>query len=262
MSQPFITRKLRFHFTVPGPCPYLPDRVERKLFTYLPLSEAAQVNDALTHAGFRRSQTIAYRPACATCQACRSARIIAAEFVPGRTHRRVLARNADLQRNLVEAEATREHYDLLQRYLKARHPDGGMSDMGWADLVAMIEDTTVRTHLIEYRRPPSDDGPGDLVACVLVDVLGDGLSMVYSFYDPTLSDRSLGTFIILDHINQARSAGFPYVYLGYWVRGSVKMDYKARFQPLELLGGDGWVPFEQLAEAPTEADPPPTLFLA
>ena len=139
----------------------------------------------------------------------------------------------------MEAEATREQFDLLRRYLDARHADGGMADMTWLDYVAMVEDTAVRTHLIEYRLP-SPDGPGDLMACILVDVLMDGLSLVYSFYEPDLKKRSLGSFMILDHVRQARAAGLPYVYLGYWVQGSGKMDYKARFNPLEVLRFGGW----------------------
>ena len=134
-----------------------------------------------------------------------------------------------------------EQFDLLRRYLLARHAEGGMADMTWADYVAMVEDTSARTHLIEYRAPSEDRGPGDLIACALVDVLADGLSLVYSFYAPEMSRRSLGSFVILDHVAQASDAGLPYVYLGYWVSGSAKMDYKARFNPIEVLQPGGWV---------------------
>ena len=202
--------------------------------------DGAGVNDSLTQVGFRRSQNIAYRPTCESCDACVSVRIPAADYSFSRSERRTIARNADLQRNLVESEATSEQFDLLRRYLTARHADGGMADMTWPDFVAMVEDTAVRTHLIEYRFSTDDNGPGELVACVLVDLLGDGLSMVYSFYDPTLSGRSLGIFMILDHIRQAIGVDAPYVYLGYWVTGSPKMDYKARFSPLEVLMPGGW----------------------
>jgi len=116
-----------------------------------------------------------------------------------------------------------------------------MAEMTWPDYVAMVEDTAVRTHIIEYRGPSTDDGPGDLIACVLIDVMSDGLSMVYSFYDPRLVKRSLGTFIILDHVVQAGLNGLAYVYLGYWVPGSEKMAYKARFSPLEVLRPQGWM---------------------
>lgn len=239
MTQQFPTRKLRFFLTAPTPCPYLPGRHERKVFAHLPLTDGPTVNDVLTEVGFRRSQNIAYRPACEGCSACVSARIPVFDYECSRSERRILDRNDDLSRHLVEAEATREQFDLLQRYLSDRHPGGGMADMGWLDYVAMVEDTAVRTHLIEYRLP-TDDGPGELVACILVDVLSDGLSLVYSFYDPGARRRSLGTFMILDHVRQARALQLPYTYLGYWVEGSGKMDYKARFNPLEVLRFGGW----------------------
>jgi arginyl-tRNA--protein-N-Asp/Glu arginylyltransferase len=241
VTQHFSTRQLRFFLTAPSPCPYLPGRDERKVFAHLPLSEGPQVNDALTQVGFRRSQNIAYRPACEACEACVSARIPVEAYAFSRSERRVLERNSRLTRHLVESEATMEQFDLLRCYLLARHAEGGMSDMTWPDYVAMVEDTAVRTHLIEYRAPSDDRGPGDLVACALVDLLGDGLSLVYSFYDPSLTRDSLGSFVILDHVVQATLAAVPYVYLGYWVCGSDKMDYKARFSPLEVLKPGGWV---------------------
>ena len=212
------------------------------MFAHLPLSEGASINDALTQIGFRRSQNIAYRPACERCDACVSARIPASDYVFSRSERRVVDRNSDLSRHLVEAEATIEQFELLRRYLLARHAEGGMADMTWPDFVAMVEDTAARTHLIEYRLASSDRGPGDLVGCVLIDVLADGLSMVYSFYEPDMAKRSLGSFIILDHVIQANMAGLPYVYLGYWVPGSPKMAYKARFKPIEVLQPGGWAP--------------------
>jgi arginine-tRNA-protein transferase len=240
LTHHFATRQLRFFLTAPSPCPYLPGREERKVFAHLPLTDGATINDALTQIGFRRSQNIAYRPACEACDACVSARIPVADYAFSRSERRVLDRNRDLERNLVEAEATMEQFDLLRRYLLARHAEGGMADMTWPDYVAMVEDTAARTHLIEYRMR-TDEGPGDLVACILVDVMTDGLSLVYSFYEPTMARRSLGSFIILDHIVQASLAGLPYVYLGYWVQGSPKMDYKSRFSPVEVLRSGGWV---------------------
>ena len=241
MTQHFAPRQLRFFLTAPSPCPYLPGREERKVFAHLPLSDGPGVNDALTQVGFRRSQNIAYRPACESCDACISARIPAGDYAFSRSERRVIDRNGDLSRHLVEAEATMEQFDLLRRYLLARHAQGGMADMTWPDYVAMVEDTAVRTHLIEYRLPSPDGGPGDLVACVLVDILGDGLSLVYSFYEPAMTRRSLGSFVILDHVVQARAAELGYVYLGYWVPGSPKMDYKARYRPIEVLKPGGWL---------------------
>jgi arginyl-tRNA--protein-N-Asp/Glu arginylyltransferase len=244
VTQHIPTRQLRFFMTAVAPCPYLPGMTERKVFANLPFSDGAHVNDELTHAGFRRSQNIAYRPACEGCDACISVRLPVPDYVFTRSQRKTLNRNADLSRALVEAEATTEQFDLLKRYLAQRHPGGGMTDMTWADYVAMVEDTAVRTHLIEYRTVSSDGGPGDLVAVTLADLLSDGLSMVYSFFDPEMERRSLGVFAILDHVRQARAVNLPFVYLGYWVQGSTKMDYKANFRPMEVLRHQGWMRLE------------------
>ena len=253
MTHHFPTRQLRFFLTAPSPCPYLPQRFERKVFAHLPMSDGAGVNDSLTQVGFRRSQNIAYRPACEACNACVSARLPAADYVFSRSERKIIARNDDLERHLVEAEATMEQFDLLRRYLTTRHASGGLAEMTWPDYVAMVEDTAVRTHVIEYRSKTTDGGPGELVACALVDLMSDGLSLVYSFYDPTLGRRSLGSFVILDHVIQACLTGVPYIYLGYWVRGSAKMNYKVRFQPLELLRPEGWTLISARDLQPPEA---------
>lgn len=249
------TARLRFFLTAPTACPYLPGRAERKMFAHLSMVEGAGVNDALSAQGFRRSQTIAYRPVCEACSACASVRVPATDYVFSRSERRALTRNADLSRCLVEAEATSEQFELMRRYLTARHPVGGMAEMTWPDYVAMVEDTTVRTHLLEYRRRSVDGGPGELVAVTLVDLLSDGLSLVYSFFDPNEPRRSLGRHIILDHIVQAQAAALPYVYLGYWVPGSKKMAYKADFSPLEVLRGGRWSPL-QPGERDAPAPPP------
>ncbi len=235
------TRLPQFFLTPGGPCPYLEGRTERKVFARLNGNIAQPLNDALTHSGFRRSQMIAYRPACEGCNACVSVRIMADDFQPSKNHKRVTRKNADLIRATVPAEATREQYALLRTYLDSRHSGGGMSDMGLFDYVAMVEETPVSTHITEYRTPPHEDGtPGTLLACALNDVLRDGISMVYSFFHPGEDARSLGTYMILDHITAARKRGLPYVYLGYWIDGSQKMEYKARFQPMEALGPHGW----------------------
>jgi arginine-tRNA-protein transferase len=162
------------------------------------------------------------------------------DYVFSRSERRVLARGDAFARHVVEAEATVEQFDLLRRYLHSRHAGGGMADMTWSDYVAMVEDTAVRTHVVEYRTRTDDRGPGQLTGCALVDQLADGLSLVYSFFAPELSRTSPGSFIILDHVIQASLLDLPYLYLGYWVRGSEKMDYKARFSPLEILRPNGW----------------------
>jgi arginine-tRNA-protein transferase len=230
------SRLPQFFLTPGGPCPYLPGKTERKVFARLSGALAQPLNEALTHSGFRRSQMIAYRPACEGCSACISVRIAVDAFVPSRNQRRVARRNRDLLRAEAPAEATREQFALLRTYLDSRHAGGGMSDMGLFDYVAMVEETPVETHIAEYR----EAGRGRLMACALSDVLRDGLSMVYSFFHPGEDSRSLGTYMILDHIEAARARRLPYVYLGYWIRGSDKMDYKSRFRPLEALGQNGW----------------------
>lgn len=231
----------QFFLTSPSPCPYLPGRQERKVFTHLVGKHAIQLNEILTQGGFRRSQSIAYRPACESCRACVSVRVLVNEFAPSRGFRRVMRENADLVARMVSPEPTAEQYGLFRRYLDSRHADGGMADMTILDYASMIEDTHVETRLVEYRRPAREgDERDELVAVTLTDILSDGLSMVYSFYDPVLAYRSLGTFLILDHIAKTRTFGLPHLYLGYWVEGSRKMDYKARFLPQERLGMLAW----------------------
>jgi arginyl-tRNA--protein-N-Asp/Glu arginylyltransferase len=231
----------QFFLTSPSPCPYLPGRQERKVFTHLVGKRAFQLNEILTQGGFRRSQSIAYRPACEACRACVSVRVLVNEFEASRNFRRIMARNADLSARMISAQPTAEQYGLFRAYLDARHADGGMVDMSVLDYAAMIEDSHVETRLVEYRTPQTGRaGSQELVGVALTDILSDGLSMVYSFYDPDQGDRSLGTFLILDHIAKAKASGLPYLYLGYWVEGSRKMDYKARFLPQERLGMLAW----------------------
>jgi len=234
------TRLPQFFLTPGGPCPYLPGKTERKVFARLNGSLAQPLNEALTHSGFRRSQMIAYRPACEGCNACVSVRIVVDDFAASRSQKRIMKRNGDILRREVPAEATREQFALLRAYLDSRHSGGGMSDMGLFDYVAMVEETPVLTHIVEYRETDVAGRPGRLLACGLTDVLRDGLSMVYSFFHPGENARSLGTQMILDHIAAARKRGLPFVYLGYWISGSEKMDYKVRFKPLEALGPQGW----------------------
>jgi len=239
VTKPFTTKDHQFFITASTPCPYLPGKRERKVFTPLNGSEASSLHDTLSNSGFRRSQSIAYRPSCEGCQACVSARVPVQDFAFGKRWRRVLTRNADLTRTLVPAEATREQYNLLRAYLRTRHRQGGMAEMSFSDYVAMVEESAVRTHLVEYRY---SDGPNKaaLAGAALVDVLSDGLSLVYSFFDTQAPQRSLGVYAILDHIQQARAAGFNHLYLGYWIPGSEKMDYKAAFTPIELLVSGTW----------------------
>jgi arginine-tRNA-protein transferase len=234
----------QFYLTAPSPCPYLAGRNERKVFTHLVGEKAAELNDLLTHGGFRRSQSIAYRPACDQCRACVSVRVVASDFRPTRNLKRVLERNSDIVGELRTAVPTSEQYSVFRAYLDGRHRNGGMADMTVLDYAMMVEDSHVQTRIIEYRRRTSDRSSartGDLIGVALTDVLNDGLSMVYSFFEPGEHNRSLGTFMILDHIARARRMGLPYVYLGYWIEGSRKMHYKSRFLPQERLAPSGWV---------------------
>lgn len=231
----------RFFVTSPAPCPYLEGKTERKVFTELKGPHAEQLNEALGRIGFRRSQTVAYRPSCVDCQACVSVRVAADAFEPSRTQARNLRGNSDLVVTECRPWATEEQFDLLQRYLGARHPGGGMTAMDEMDFADMVEHTPVSSVMIEYREPGDDLRPGRLVGACLTDRQADGLSMVYSFYDPEHEARTgLGSYIILEHIRRAASQGLPYVYLGYWVEGSDRMQYKIRYRPIELLGRDGW----------------------
>lgn len=235
----------RFFVTSPGPCPYLPGRQERKVFTELKGDNADELNDALGRIGFRRSQTVAYRPSCIECSACVSVRVVADAFQPSASQKRIHKRNADLVATVCKPWSTPEQFELLQRYLSVRHPGGGMAAMDEIDFADMVEHTPVKSYVIEYREPTADGRPGKLVGACLTDQQGDGLSMIYSFYDPHHETRTgLGTFIIIDHILHAARIGLPYVYLGYWVEGSDRMEYKVRFRPLEKLGRDGWTRFQ------------------
>jgi len=243
LTAPF--RFPRFFVTNPSPCPYLPGKNERKVFTELSGDNASELNDALGRIGFRRSQNVAYRPSCADCSACVSVRVLVEEFRPNATQRKLLRRHEDLVVTACKPWSTEEQFALLQRYLKSRHPGGGMAEMDEMDFADMVEQTPVDSHVIEYREPGIDGAVGRLVGACLTDRQGDGLSMIYSFFDTALEHRpGLGNFIILDHIQRAAKAGLPYVYLGYWVEGSPRMQYKVRYRPLEKLTRAGWTRFE------------------
>ncbi|UWQ35933.1 arginyltransferase [Leisingera aquaemixtae] len=241
----------QFYVTAPQPCPYLDGRMERKLFTALQGDGVEQLNNSLSQQGFRRSQNVLYRPSCSECSACLSARIDVAAFSPTRSQKRTLKRNAHLERRATSPWATEDQFALFRSYLDSRHADGGMADMDVFEYAAMIEETPVRSRVVEY----AEAGSNRLTAVSLTDVLEDGLSMVYSFYAPDQPKNSLGTFMILDHIQIAREAGLPYVYLGYWVPGSQKMGYKAKFSGLEIYHQSGWTKMTDPSEFETASHP-------
>ncbi len=232
-----------FFTTAPLPCPYLPGRLERKIVTELSGPDAEALHEALSRAGFRRSHSIAYTPACPGCNACIPVRIVVDGFGPDRSFRRVARANKGMVASEVAPRATAEQYRLFSRYQDSRHSGGDMALMGFYDYRSMVEDSPIDTFLAEFR-----DGDGMLRAACLTDRMTDGLSAVYSFYDPEQPHQSYGTFIILWLIERARALGLPYVYLGYWIAESRKMAYKARFTPLEAFGPGGW----RLVENPLE----------
>jgi len=246
MSHHEASLKAQFYLTAPQPCAYLDGREERKVFTTLSGQNSVSVNNALSLKGFRRSQSVIYRPACVGCSACMSIRIPVAHFAPSRTQRRILRRNPDLVRRPCEAWATETQFDLFRRYLDSRHADGGMADMDAFDYASMVDETPVNSTVVEYTIEDNAAGTRQLAAACLSDILGDGLSMVYSFFEPDQCDRSLGAYMILDHVALAREMGLPYVYLGYWVAGSPKMDYKTLYRPFELCDGTTWRKFRDL----------------
>ena len=227
-----------FYMSRPAPCPYLPGQVEQMVFTDLSAArDPADLHDSLSRAGFRRSQSIAYRPNCRNCNACVPVRVNAMEFEPDRAQRRVGKRNAGVTAAELAPAASVAHYRLFQRYIGARHGAGGMSGMTMDDYMTMVQDSPVPTRLFEFR-----GGQGELLGACLTDVLDDGLSLVYSFFDPERSSDSPGTYVILWHIAEARRRGLPYVYLGYWIGQSRKMAYKNSFRPAEQLSANGWQP--------------------
>lgn len=226
-----------FFTTAPLPCPYIAGRLERKIVTELNGPEAEALHEALSRAGFRRSHSIAYTPACPGCSACIPVRIVTAGFTPDRTMRKLWRSNGDLIARRVPPRATAEQYRLFARYQESRHAGGDMAQMGFYDYRSMVEDSPIDTFLVEFRQ-----GDGTLVAACLTDHMSDGLSAVYSFYDPDMGRRSLGTHVVNWLVNEAQSLGLPYVYLGYWIPESRKMSYKTRFSPLEAFGPSGWRP--------------------
>ena len=235
-----------FYVTAPQACPYLPGRLERKLFTHLTHDKPPALVDNLLKGGFRRSQNIAYMPYCEGCQACVSVRVVVGEFAANRSLRRVIDANHDLVPRRQQATPTSEQYSLFRAYIDARHASGGMADMTVLDYAMMVEDSIIDTFVTEYRARPqpgdkTPEGKQPLLGVALCDRLSDGISMVYSFYEPEAARRGLGTYMILEHIAYARRLGAPYLYLGYWIQGSPKMNYKKRFQPQEQLTGNGWV---------------------
>lgn len=237
MEQTALKRPQFFFTTAPLPCPYLPDRLERKIVTELGGPESENLHEILAKGGFRRSHSIAYAPACPGCKACVPVRVDTRAFERKRSLARTWKRNEDLSANVVEARATTEQFDLFNHYQRSRHSDSDMANMGFYEYSAMVEDSPIDTYLVEFRK-----ASGELMAVCLTDQTDDGVSAVYSFFTSDEGDRGLGNFVVLWLIEHAKALSLPYVYLGYWIQESPKMAYKTRFRPLEALGPDGWSP--------------------
>ena len=235
----FDLRRLPFFYaTERRPCPYLPGREERNAAAALAGPGARALLDALTPAGFRRTYSTVWRPACPGCDACVPVRIPVAAFRPSRSQRRVARRNADLRARECPPSGTLEQYAVFRAYQASRH-GGGMAAMSFREFRAMIGDTPADTRVAEFR-----DGAGRLAAAALFDKVADGLAAVYTFFGPERARASPGVHAILWLAARARALGLPYVYLGYWIRDCRKMAYKTRFRPLEALVGGGWRPFD------------------
>lgn len=220
------------------PCPYIEGRSECVVATELTGKDAKNLYHDGIRTGFRRSHNFMYRPACPGCDACRPVRVVVNEFTPSRSLDRVLRTNPHLKAETAPPQASTEQYGLFARYQLERHPGGGMDRMSFTEYRAMVEESPVDTLATEFR-----GAEGELLAVMLADVLPDAFSAVYSFYLPK-QGVTFGTYMILWLIAEAKRQKLDYVYLGYWISGCAKMDYKSRFQPLEVLGPQGWGPLE------------------
>ena len=221
------------------PCPYLPDKAERKVVVELADGSAGRDYERLIRAGYRRSGAIAYRHACPACRACVPVRLPIAGFALSRSLRRVEGANRDLDVRILAPEARAEHFDLFRRYQDGRHGGGEMADMDFIEYRALVEESHVATRLAEFRGPG-----GGLMAVCLFDELDDSLSAVYTFFEPSITKRSLGSYMILWLAAECRESGKSHLYLGYWIEKCAKMAYKARFRPLEMLDQGAWRPME------------------
>jgi len=229
-------KSLNFYATPGHNCSYLQNREAKTLFVDPQAIIAKDTYSQLSDLGFRRSGRHVYRPHCDQCQACISVRIPADQFKPSKGQKRLIARNRDLKVRAVSPQLTTEYYELYERYIIARHADGDMYPPSQDQFMSFLVEGDQDSVFFEFR-----DSDNKLVALAVCDFLAQGLSAIYTFFDPNLSKRSLGSYAILWQINECRRLGMPYLYLGYWVKDCRKMSYKLAYKPTELLLDSSWV---------------------
>ena len=224
---------LAMRLSMKSNCPYIKGQTEQRIA--VDISNDPQCHDGLAAAGFRRVENWVYRPACPQCNACLPWRVDLRNFKPSRNMTRIIRKNKDLTRYIGSPTPSNDHYRLFKAYVTSRHHDGQMAQMGWYDFTGMISNSPIETMLISYK-----DAKNNLVGAILSDLQSEGLSAVYSFFEPSLTTRSLGTFMVLDLLGIAKDLDLSWLYLGYFVEGSRKMEYKARFGPAEVFKEGQW----------------------
>ncbi|AGG33596.1 arginyl-tRNA-protein transferase [beta proteobacterium CB] len=234
--------ELQFYATAPYPCSYLPDKIARSQVATPSHLIHADLYGELVNAGFRRSGLYTYRPYCDECSACTATRIPVKHFVPNRSQKRSWKKHAGLDIRVLNLGYQEEHFELYQRYQNERHAGGDMDQDDQDQYMQFLLQSRVNSRIVEFRDGPSDLNPGRLRMVSMIDILDQGISSVYTFFDTSNTSASYGSFSILWQIQQALELDLPYLYLGYYIENSEKMSYKAKFQPIEGLIDDHWQP--------------------